>query len=196
MQESMNEKISMETYLAREEQAEYKSEYERGRVRAMRGGSVNHGIIGNNVNGELRTAIGDKNLDYVAINSEVRVFIEAADAYVYPDGMVICGEVETAAQDEHSVVNPILVVEVLSKSTGSRDRGDKFHMYCSLPAFREYVLIDQYKPVVDVLYREEPTCWKMVTTIGLDKSVYLQTLDVSIPMADIYRKVSGLQAPL
>jgi Uma2 family endonuclease len=126
---------------------------------------------------------------------DVRIFIEQAASFVYPDGMVICGPIETAADDKNSVVNPLLVVEVLSKSTESYDRGDKFHKYCSLPSFREYVLIDQYKPVIDVLYREDAAYWKMSTTIGLDKSIYLNTLGSEIPLSDIYRDTRDLAPP-
>ena len=93
------------------------------------------------------------------------------------------------------VINPILIVEVLSKSTESYDRGDKFHKYCSLPSFREYVLIDQYKPVIDILYREDASYWKMITTIGLDKSIYLNTIDAHIALADIYRNTQNLAVP-
>ncbi len=72
------------------------------------------------------------------------------------------------------------------------NRGDKFHKYCSLPSFQEYVLIDSKKPVVDVLYREDQASWKMVTTIGLDKEIYIHTLDTYISMETIYRNTLQL----
>ncbi|MDZ4703221.1 MAG: Uma2 family endonuclease [Saprospiraceae bacterium] len=125
----------------------------------------------------------------------VRIYIERADFVVYPDGMVICGDIQTAEPDRNAVINPVLIIEVLSKSTESYDRGDKFHKYCSLPSFKEYVLIDQNKPVVDVLYKKTAAYWKMVITIGLDKSIYLNSLDCSIQLSDIYRNTQNLATP-
>lgn len=109
--------------------------------------------------------------------------------------MVICGDIQTAEPDRNAVINPVLIIEVLSKSTESYDRGDKFHKYCSLTSFKEYVLIDQNKPVVDVLYKETAAYWKLVTTIGLEKSIYLNTLDCNIELSDIYRNAQNLGVP-
>ena len=187
--------FSIEEYLILEEQAEIKNEYDHGRIVAMSGGTLNHGIIGNNINTELSNSVRSKELECITINGDVRIFIENADSFVYPDGMVICGDIQTFKTDENSVVNPVLIVEVLSKSTESYDRGDKFHKYCSLPSFKEYVLIDQYKPVIDILYREDSSYWKMLTTIGLDKKIYLNTLDCFIEMSDIYRNAQNLASP-
>lgn len=186
---------SIAEYLLLEEQADERNEYHHGLIVAMGGGTLNHGIIGNNINTALSNAIRTKELACIPINGDVRVFIERANSFVYPDGMVICGEIETYEQDEHSVINPVLIVEVLSKSTGSYDRGDKFHKYCSLPSFKEYVLIDQYKPVVDVLFREDNNYWKMRTTIGLDKEIELNALGITIPMSIIYRNAQDLSDP-
>ena len=186
---------TIDEYLMLEAQSDIKSEYAHGVITAMSGGTLNHGIISNNINTALSNFIRANPAGCVPINGDVKIFIEPAASFVYPDGMVICGPIKTAADDKNSVVNPLLVVEVLSKSTESYDRGDKFHKYCSLPSFREYVLIDQYKPVIDVLYREDASYWKMTTTIGLDKSIYLNTLGGEIPLSDIYRNAQDLAPP-
>lgn len=187
--------VSILDYLSLEQQSETKNEYENGSIVAMSGGTLNHGIIGNNINTALNNALRQHDRSCVSINGDVKIFIEQANSFVYPDGMLICGDIQTFAQDQHSVINPVLIIEVLSKSTESYDRGDKFHKYCSLPSFKEYVLIDQYKPVIDVLYREENTYWKMVTTIGMEKSIYLNTIDTAIEMTDIYRNAQDLAVP-
>ena len=187
--------VAIGEYLALEERSETKNEYENGQIVAMSGGTLNHGIIGNNINTALSNAIHVQQRPCISINGDVKIFIEQANSFVYPDGMVICGPIATYEQDEHSVINPVLIVEVLSKSTESYDRGDKFHKYCSLPSFKEYVLIDQYKPVIDVLFREDSAYWKMVTTIGLEKSIYLHSVNAHIEMADIYRNAQNLAAP-
>ena len=195
MAEKKLDTLTIEEYLVLEEQSEIKNEYAYGIITAMSGGTLNHGIIGNNINTELSNRVKEKGAECITINGDVKIFIEKADSFVYPDGMMICGGIQTAEGDEHSVINPILIVEVLSKSTESYDRGDKFHKYCSLPSFREYVLIDQYKPVIDILYKEDSSYWKMTATIGMDKSIYLTSLDCYISMADIYRNTQNLAAP-
>jgi len=182
-------------YLDIDNQSEIKNEYENGLIKAMSGGTVNHGILGNNINSEINNVLKTSSLKCTSINGDVRIFIEKANSFVYPDGMVVCGKIETHEKDNHSLVNPKLIIEVLSKSTESYDRGDKFHKYCSLDSFHEYVLIDQYKPVVDKLSKSQKGLWEMVTIIGLDKSVYLSSIDIYVKMEDIYRNTVNLNAP-
>ncbi|WP_367392953.1 Uma2 family endonuclease [Lewinella sp. LCG006] len=196
MAEKKLETFTIQEYLEMEENSVEKSEYDHGQIVGMSGGSIDHAIIGSNINASLNTAVQKKKLACITLNSEARVYIDAANSFVYPDGMIVCGEVEISEEDPHAVTNPILIVEVLSKSTERYDRGDKFHKYCSLPSFQEYVLIDSKKPVVDVLYREGQASWKMVTTIGLDKEIYLHTLDTVIPMEAIYRNTLQLGPPV
>lgn len=192
MAEKKITEYTIQEYLEIEERAVEKSEYYHGRIVGMSGGTIDHGIIGSNANIALGNAIDKKKLACIPINSEVRVYVDASNSFVYPDGMIVCGEVEISEVDPHAVTNPILIVEVLSKSTERYDRGDKFHKYCSLPSFQEYVLIDSKKPVVDILYREDQASWKMVTIIGLDKEIYIHTLDTYISMETIYRNTLQL----
>lgn len=194
MKEESVKQYSIEDYLALERVAEHKSEYEAGKVVAMSSGTINHGIIGNNINTELNIALKGKK-SCITINGDVRIWIEKAKSFVYPDAMVICGEIATYKNDQNSIINSILVVEVLSKSTESYDRGDKFHKYCSLPSFKEYVLIDQNKPVIDVLYKEDSSYWKMTTAIGLDKSITLNSIGVTLKLEDIYQNIDHLDVP-
>lgn len=193
MAEQQTEYYSIEEYLALEAQAEERHEYEAGRIHAMSGGSINHSIMGGNIITALNNSLKDSNC--IALNGDACLWIDHAHSFVYPDAMVICGEIQAAEKDPHAVVNPVLIVEVLSKSTVGYDRGDKFHKYCSLPSFQEYVLIDQHKPVVDVLFRE-PGYWKVTTTIGLDKSISLGSLGFDIPLSAIYRNVQDLGEPI
>ncbi len=191
----MGEEYSIIDYLDIEQQSDVKMEYDNGAIVAMSGGTLNHGIIGNNINTEINNALKSKDGKCISINGDVKIFIDRANAFVYPDGMVVCGEIETFSEDADAIINPMLVIEVLSKSTESYDRGGKFHKYCSLESFCEYVLIDQYKPVVDLLYRAEKGVWKMTTTIGLHKFIYLNSIGVSIKMEDIYRNTVRLGNP-
>lgn len=188
-------KYAIIDYLDIDNRSDTKSEYVNGHILSMAGGTLNHGIIGNNINTEINNGIRRQGKACTSINGEVKIYIQKANSFLYPDGMVVCGNVDVSDVDKHSVTNPLLIIEVLSKSTESNDRGDKFHKYCSLPSFCEYLLIDQYKPLIDTLYRKDGTSWKMITTIGLEKSIYLDSLDLEIKMTDIYRNTVNLDNP-
>lgn len=196
---------SIQEYLSVEKEAIERCEYYDGFIRGMSGATINHGVLCNNIGTILNVGNQKKEKNCTAIGSEVKVRIEKTNSFVYPDAMLICGDIETSEQDQNietseqdqnAVVNPILIVEVLSNSTERHDRSDKFRMYCSLPSFREYVLIDQYKAIVDVLYKADPTYWKMTSAIGLDQSFYLHTLDLEVQMTTLYRGVQQLGPPI
>ena len=103
--------------------------------------------------------------------------------------MVICGEIKASSENKDSALNPILIVEVLSKSTADYDRGDKFFLYRQIPTFREYVLIEQKKHVVDVHFKSvQSDLWKITRYEGLDKVIKLQSLDIEISMENLYNR--------
>ena len=193
MTEQQLKYYSISEYLTLEEQSEERHEYEAGQIRAMSGGTINHGRIGTNMTVALANSLG--NSDCEALHNDVRVWIEAANSFVYPDAMVVCGAIETAEQDEHSIINPTTVIEVLSEYTEAYDRGDKLHKYALLPSLKEYILVDQSKPVVDTFYRKAPGYWKVRPIIGLDKSITLSSIGCSIKMEDIYRNARELEEP-
>lgn len=195
MGEKSLKNYTIQEYLEIDNQSDEKCIFKNGLIESMSGGTLNHGIIGNNINGEIRAALQSKKSNCTGINGDVRIFIKKANSFVYPDGMVVCGDIEISEQDKHSIINPTLVIEVLSKSTESYDRGDKFHKYCSLSSFKEYILIDQYKPVVDLLHRLESGRREMITAIGLDKSIYINSVGVFVKMEDIYRNTLNLASP-
>ncbi len=154
----------------------------------MAGGSLSHSAIGTNITAALKAALRGK--ECKVFNSDLRIRIEDLNSFVYSDGVVVGGKVETSEEDKNAITNPILVIEVLSDSTAAYDRGDKFYKYRSLSSFKEYVLIEQHKAYVDRLYRDSPSYWNMATYIGLDKEVELLSLGISIPMRAIYEDVS------
>lgn len=188
------EKLSVKEYIEVEESTGIKHEYLDGFIRAMSGGSLNHSIIGGNTFFALMAKVNEENKTCIVFNNDAKVYIEKANSYLYPDVTVVCGDIETGEHEE-SIANPILIVEVLSKSTGSYDRGEKFRKYRSLPSFKEYVLIDQDQPIVDTMYRKDASYWRMSSTIGLDKSVKLHSLDIEVPMSEIYKNIRDLEMP-
>ncbi len=176
-----------EEYFTLEESAVEKYEFDNGEIYAMSGGSFNHGLISSNINRKLSELLDNK--DCVAIGSDVKVEIALAHSFVYPDAMVICGKTQFAEGRNDLVKNPVLVVEVLSSSTESYDRGKKFKKYQTLPSFREDVLISQTEPLVETFLRQAENHWLYTVTEGLDEVVWLESVGSSITLKDIYHKV-------
>lgn len=179
--------FTVEAYLKQEIATNTKHEFHDGKIYALAGGTVNHGKISGNIYNELRNQLKSKKSRCLPFNSDVKLHITATKSYVYPDAMVVCEEKNEGSEDELSVKNPILIIEVLSKSTSGYDRGDKFYLYRQIPTFKEYVLIEQDKHVVDVHYKNENSdLWRITRYNGLDAIVKLQSLNIEISMEDLY----------
>ncbi len=180
---------SIEEYLELEAKSELRHEYEDGLILEMSGGSINHGRICGNAYTGFRHRLRDKNADCEAFPDNVKVRLEAINQFVYPDTMVVCGKVERSDKDPESIINPRVVVEVLSKSTVDYDRGDKFHKYMQLESFREYILIDQYRFVVETFYKNEQGFWEISRVTGEEGELYIKSFDFSIPLKELYQNV-------
>ncbi len=178
---------SKEEYLDMEALAEYKSEYYNGEIFAMSGGSPAHSLICVNLNRRVAEAIDNK--DCRCFESNMKLEIETADAYVYPDAMVVCGDIEFAENTEYVLTNPVLIIEVLSPSTESFDRGKKFEYYRTIDTLKEYVLVSQDKPMVEVYLRQDKNLWLHSVVKGLDNTIVFQSLECEIALKDIYQKV-------
>lgn len=182
-----------EEYLVLEEKAEYKSEYHNGEVFAMAGGSRNHSVICFN----LIRRVGEvlDNQDCVGFDSNMKLDIPQANTFVYPDLMVICGDIQFVEHRTDIVANPVLVMEVLSPNTESSDRGKKFGYYRTLSSLREYVLVSQTEPLIEVFYRQNEKTWQYTVVSGLTENVLLQTLQAEIALKDVYQKVVWEEEP-
>lgn len=181
-------KYTPQEYLAREEKAEYKSEYYDGEIRMMSGGTPEHSSIAVNVVATLRSAVGKKPCR--VFNSDMRLLVTPRGAYVYPDAMVICGKLELQPGRRDVVTNPIVIVELLSASTREHDRIDKFRLYKEIESQREYVLVDSERIVVSLL-RREPDSGKWTIEIFNDVSdvLLLESIQAEIPLAEMYAKI-------
>jgi len=187
-------KYSVAGYIELEKESGTKHEYHDGKIFALAGGTLNHGLLCGNIYAELRNALKEKESPCKPLTSEVKLHIESHNSYVYPDCMVICEEISKADEDANAVTNPILIVEVLSKSTADYDRGDKFYLYRQISSLKEYVLIEQHKPVIEVFYkRDNSDLWSITRYEGLDKTIAFQSIDVQIQMSDLYFDVEGLE---
>ena len=175
-------------YLAMERVAQVRSEFLDGEIFAMAGASRRHNLICLNVGAELRAQLRERPCEVYA--SEMRVKISATGLYTYPDGVVVCGEPSFEDAEVDTLLNPTLLVEVLSKSTEDYDRGSKFEHYRTLESLREYVLVAQDKAQVVHYVRQADDTWLLSEVSGLEGRVALPSIDAELIMAEVYAKVN------
>jgi Uma2 family endonuclease len=177
-----------EEYLEIEEKAEYKSEYRDGEIVPMTGGTTNHNKIALNLAASLKIALRRKNYDvYIG---DVRLWIPRYRQHTYLDVMVIEGEAIYTGTSATTVMNPMLIAEVLSKSTKNYDQGDKFLYYRSIPEFKEYILIDQYQYHVMQYVKTAESQWSFTELEDESATLSLQTVDFQIELRDLYEQVN------
>ena len=180
---TQTKKYTPEEYLALEEKAEYRSEFVNGYIFKMAGGTEAHIQISFNVTRLFSDKLRGKCRAY---QSEMKVWIEDAGTFFYPDVTVVCGERKFYKNRRDAVENPILLVEVLSKTTEEYDKNDKFFTYQNIESFQEYVLISQNKTAVQQYIRQSDGNWKYKATIGLNSMVYFESVDAGLAMQEIY----------
>lgn len=181
-------RYTIEEYLALERESEVKYEYWDGEIFAMSGGTLLHDQLMGNTDDLLRNELRGRDCRVFTNNMQIKV--PAAPPYRYGDGSVVCGQVEVERfNGADLLVNPVLIVEVLSPSTEAYDRGDKFTYYKSIPSFREYLLIAQHRPHITHYVKSDSGKWDYEETNDLASSVYLTTIDCSLALTDIYRDV-------
>lgn len=173
-------------YLRLERAADHKSEFVNGRIYAMSGASRWHNFIAGSVYAELRAQLRGRPCE--VYSSDMRVKVSASGLYTYPDVSALCGEALLEDSHNDTLLNPSVIVEVLSASTASYDRGEKFAHYRSLDSVREYILISQNLPRVEQ-YVRTGELWMLNAINGLDASVSIETLGCTLALADIYERV-------
>jgi Uma2 family endonuclease len=186
-------KYSFDDYLAVEREAiDEKHEYAAGRVYAMTGASYRHNLIVSNLARELGNQL--KGRPCAALTSDMRVRIEAADACKYPDVAALCEVPQFHDKRNDVLLNPTLLVEVLSPSTEAYDRGGKFALYRALASLQEYVLVAQDRLSVEVFTRQPDNRWLLTAYNALDDRVTFDSIQCRILLNEIYDKVK-LDAP-
>jgi len=175
-------------YLDFESTSGERYEYYKGKIKLMAGGSIAHNRIARNILTELESSF--KNMpEFEAFGSDQKIFLPEYDYYVYPDAVVVAEGPLLTEDVSHAIINPLLVIEVLSDSTERHDRGQKFIEYRSLPSFKEYVLIRQDKPTVVSFYKSQPGVWLEEEFKEMESEVYFKSIDLRVAMRLIYRKV-------
>ncbi len=175
-------------YLAIERQAAEKSEYFAGEMYAMVGASRKHNLITINTAAALLQQLKDKPCEVYV--SDMRVRVPATDLYTYPDVVVACDGPQF--EDEHvdTLLNPLLIIEVLSASTASYDRIKKFGYYRTISTLAEYLLIAQDEPKVEQYVRQPDARWLLTDIASPESIVELASIPCSLKLADVYHKVS------
>jgi Uma2 family endonuclease len=154
---------------------------------AMAGASRNHNRIKENLVGELYARL--KGGPCQSFSSDMRVKVSTTGLYTYPDIVIVCGEPRFEDPEVDTLLNPFVVIEVLSDSTESYDRGKKHRHFKQIDSLQEYTLVSQNEPVIDRFVRQTDGSWSHTYVEGLDREFVFATVPVRIPLADIYARV-------
>jgi len=185
-----NQRYTPEEYLRLEREATERHQYFEGEIFALAGGSPEHSLIISKINGELRNHL--KGSPYRVYDSNLRVRIPKTTLYTYPDVTVVCGPLQFDPLDtrRETVLNPTLIVEVLSETSEAYDRGGKFQKYRSIESFREYVLVSQDVAGIETFFRRSDGTWLYSPAAGLEAQIRLHSLEITLSLAELYRGVT------
>ena len=191
-EELKSQKLTFREYINLEKENNQKYEYHDGFVIAMAGGTRNHSRISTNITSKLFSILEEKGDKCEVFNSDTKLGFQDKSKYLYPDAMVVCGDIEESRHNQ-DITNPIIIIEVLSKSTEELDRKDKFGLYKQVPSLEYYVLISQDKPQIEVYRKmkveDNKSLWQIEIITGMDKMLVFPTLDIEISFSSIYKKV-------
>ena len=181
-------KWTVEEYLAFERASEERHEYVDGEIIDMVGASERHNWIATNMSGNLYPQVVAHGCRIYSNDMQVRG--KSARHYLYPDIVVVCGERQIEHGQQDTLLNPTLVIEILSPSTERRDRGQKFLAYKAIPSLQTYVLVSQDAPRVEQYTRREGDIWEYKETSGLDAEVEFVSIQCKLQLAHVYQGVS------
>ncbi|RYD81491.1 MAG: Uma2 family endonuclease, partial [Sphingobacteriales bacterium] len=178
-------KFTVEEYLEMEKTSDVKHEFYKGEIFAMSGAGPKHNKIFSNLFGRLHRELDGKPCQ--PYGSDLRIHIPENTLYTYPDISVICGDIVTSNEDEDSAMEPIVIIEILSKSTKNYDRGDKFKLYREIPALRDYILIDSERIGIEAFSLNDEMLWELREYKKLDATLIIKSIAANIELKDIYK---------
>jgi Uma2 family endonuclease len=185
---ALRTKVSEQDYLAFERASEERHEYADGETFAMSGGTWEHSLIGSNINRELSNALLERRC--TAHGADMRIHIPSTGRYTYADVLVVCDEPAFADEVRDTLVNPVVIVEVLSDSTEKYDRGDKFEQYQTIASLRDYVLVSQKKVRIEHFRKQADGTW-VLRVAGSGDRVVLESIGAELAVDRAYLKVFG-----
>jgi len=181
--------LTVEEYLAIERRAETRSEYFDGEMFAMTGASPRHVLIVSNLVGELRQQL--KPRPCLVLPNDLRVHIPTTGLYTYPDIVVVCGDLQLEDEQLETLLNPTLIVEVLSPTTEAYDRGKKFEHYRTIASLAEYLLVAQDEPRIEQYVRQPDGRWLFTAFADREGTIALPSIQCQLSLAEVYDKVPG-----
>ena len=185
--EAARTRASYAEYVTLEASSDIKHEFISGAIVAMAGGTIEHGRLISQLTVVLSRVLEGR--PCVVLPSDVRVRIRAADRATYPDLHIVCGQLERDPEDHDAVINPVVIIEILSSATAESDRGDKFAAYRRLRSLRQYVLVSQQERRVDV-YRRDGRRW-LLDEYGPSERFRLESIDTEVAVDDVYIDALG-----
>ena len=181
-------KLTPEEYLEFERKSEERHEYFDGEIFAMSGAKRNHNKITTNLSGLIWQHLKGKNCENYS--NDMRVFIPATGLYTYPDLVVVCGEPKFQDDVFDTLLNPVLIVEILSETTESYDRGKKFMHYRSIESLREYVLISQEEALIEKYVKSGDGFWVLSEAVGTKSQIKFDSIDCVVALKEVYNRVN------
>ncbi len=186
-------------YLDKEDKAETRHEFNNGTIIEMAGGNLSHNLVKGEIFTTISLFVKRANIPHAVLNSDTKVRIERENRFVYPDVTISDGTPEYYSTPDgktrqDTIINPLLIIEVLSDNTRSYDKGEKFEAYSNIPGFREYVLIEPETTWIKVQYLQNPeqNLWQIETLTDPSATLQLRSLNIGIPVADIYAALGKL----
>lgn len=186
-------KLTPAEYLAVEREATFKSEFYNGETFAMAGASRAHTELAGSIESGLRNRLRGSGCQ--TLSRDMRVRVSPNGLYTYPDVLIYCGTPMFEDENEDTLLNPRVLIEVLSDSTEAYDRGAKFRLYEQIETFQEYVLVSQDEHLVERFVRQPDGTWTRSTVAGRNAEFAFATVPVTIPMAEIYENVTFPDPP-
>jgi Uma2 family endonuclease len=183
--------MTVEEYLAFDRASDIKHEYYGGEVFAMTGGSPEHSVITMNVGASLHAQL--RRRPCIVYSSDQRVRVSQTGLFAYPDVTVVCGKAEFGTDRQDTLLNPTLIVEVLSPTTERYDRGLKSRHYRTINSLREYILIAQDAYQIEHYVRQEDGSWHLFDAIGSEAMISLSSINCTLALGDVYEKVEIVQ---
>lgn len=183
-------KLTVQEYLAFERQSETRHELVDGEIVAMSGASRAHGLIAWNLTGVLHPQLKKQGCE--AFSADMRVHVPVTDRYTYPDLVVVCGEPQFEDEELDTLINPTLIVEILSPTTEDKDRGTKLFQYRSIPSLQVILLVAQDRIHVEQFLRQEDGTWILTDFDNLGDLLELPAIGSRLTLADAYDQVPGL----
>jgi Uma2 family endonuclease len=188
MSQQIQPYITPQEYLRLERQSEYKSEYVNGQIFAMTGASRKHNLITTNISRELSLQLKGRPCEVYAV--DMRVKVRATGLYTYPDVAVVCGEPEFEDDFVDTLLNPTLLVEVLSQSTERYDRIAKSSYYRTIESLAEHLLVSQDELRVEQYVKQPNGEWLLFEYLAPDSAAQLPSIDCSLLLSEVYDRIS------